>query len=79
MISRFSTFSGTFALAIALAAFSGCAGSKSASSGNSSGEAAAEVKVSKVDEARHSAEDAEMKAHQLREDKSHSQTKPSAN
>jgi hypothetical protein len=69
------------ALAAALLAFPGCAGSKSSSSGSDysamgSQEAA---KSAKLDEARRSAEDAEQKAHQMREEKARTQSKTSPN
>ncbi len=56
-------------LAITLAGLNACAGSKSSSSMSSSG-SASESKNQKVDEARRSAEETELKAHQMREEKS---------
>jgi len=67
----------------AVMALTGCAGSKShsSSSGSSEGMTAlknADEKTSKLEEARRSAEDAELKAHQLREEKARNQTKTSS-
>jgi hypothetical protein len=78
MILRFPSLALPLTLAASLALLSGCAGSKSASSG-SSGSSSEEVKASKLDDARRSAEDAELKAHQLREEKNRTQPKTSSN
>jgi hypothetical protein len=79
MVSRLTSFVLPVAMAVSLAGFSGCAGSKSSSSSKSGSSSAEEQKNQKVEEARRSAEDAEMKAHQLREDKNRNQTKTSSN
>ena len=69
------------ALAASLLAFPGCAGSKSSSSSSdySAMDSQEPAKSAKVDDARRSAEDAEMKAHQLREEKARAPGKTSAN
>lgn len=71
------------ALAASLLAFPGCAGSKSSSSASSSDYSAMEsqepAKSAKVDDARRSAEEAEMKAHQLREEKARAPGKTTGN
>ncbi len=77
MNSRFMSFVWPLALAASLMSLSACAGSKSSS--NSSAGSAESQKNQKLDEARHSAEEAEFKAHQLREEKNRSQSKTSSN
>lgn len=69
------------ALAASLFAFPGCAGSKSSSSGSDYSAMGSQepAKSAKLDDARRSAEDAEQKAHQLREEKARTQSKPSPN
>ena len=74
MISRFKGLVLPATLATVLAAFTGCAGSKSSSSMDSS-MGSAPQKNQKLEEARRSAEDAEAKAHQLREEKNSSTAK----
>lgn len=83
MVSRFKSFVGSVSLAAVLAfsvAFTGCAGSKSTSSSSSSSMSDASVssepaRNEKLEEARRSAEDAESKAHQLREEKNRNTAK----
>ena len=80
MTLRFLSFVLPLTLA-AVMALTGCAGSKRSSSGSSEGMSAlksADEKTSKLEEARRSAEDAELKAHQLREEKARNQTKTSS-
>jgi hypothetical protein len=73
MISKFKSFVVSVSLLAFMAAYTGCAGSKN-SSGSSS--ASAEPAVNqKLEDARRSAEDAEAKAHQLREEKNNSTAK----
>lgn len=81
MVSRFVRFIGPTAAAVSLFAFLGCAGSKSSSADYSSmGDGGSSSKSSaKLDDARRSAEEAELKAHQLREEKSRNQSKTSQN
>ncbi|GEM_PF-2295201 len=79
MVSRLMSYVWPVALAASLVGFAGCAGSKSGSSSKSSGPSAEELKNQKVEDARHSAEDAELKAHQLREEKNRNQSKTSSN
>lgn len=69
------------ALAASLLAFPGCAGSKKSSSGSdySALESQEPAKSAKVDDARRSAEEAELKAHELREQKARTQSKTSPN
>lgn len=81
MVSRFVRFIGPAAIAVSLLGFAGCAGSKSSSSGSDyssleGGGAAANS--AKLEDARRSAEDAEQKAHQLREEKARNQSKTSS-
>jgi hypothetical protein len=70
------------AMAASLLALPGCAGSKSSSSSSSDysalGDSQGPAKSAKVDDARRSAEEAEMKAHQLREEKARNPGKSSA-
>lgn len=80
MISRFKSFAWPVSLAAVLAcsvAFTGCAGSKSASSSMSeaSMDAGTPVRNERLEEARRSAEDAEAKAHELREEKNRNTAK----
>ena len=77
MISRFKSFVWPVALAAGMVALTGCAGSKhsSSSSMGDSTESAAPAKNQKLEDARRSAEDAEAKAHQLREEKNSSTAK----
>lgn len=84
MVSRLVTMLGTAAVAVSLFGFLGCAGSKNSSSGSDysamdNGGGAEASKSQKLDDARRSAEDAEQKAHQLREEKARSQAKPASN
>lgn len=72
MVSRFMALVWPLALAISLTALSGCAGSKSSSA---SSDMAAATTNEKLEEARRSAEDAESKAHQLREEKNRNTAK----
>jgi len=74
LISR----SGPVTLAVSLAAFVGCAGSKHSSASSSMSDATASAeppKNQKLDDARHSAEDAEQKAHELRVEKNRNTAK----
>ncbi|MDB5050429.1 MAG: hypothetical protein JWO30_3500 [Fibrobacteres bacterium] len=77
MISRFKSFVLPVTLAAVMTAFVGCAGSKhsSSSSMDSSMGSAEPDKNQKLEDARRSAEDAEAKAHQLREEKNSSTAK----
>ena len=79
MVSRFKSFVWPVSLAAVLAcsiAFTGCAGSKSASSSMSEASASSEpARNEKLEEARRSAEDAESKAHELREEKNRNTAK----
>lgn len=82
MLSRSLKSTATAALALSLLALVGCAGSKSA--GSSGGDYSAmdngeASKSAKLEDARRSAEDAEMKAHQLRQEKARNQAKSSSN
>jgi hypothetical protein len=80
MTLRFPHSASALAFAAALAIFTGCAGSKPSSSSMSSGESSSEgSRTSKLEDARRSAEDAEMKAHQLREEKNRTTSKTSSN
>ena len=74
MISRFQSFVVPVALVAVLLAFTGCAGSKKTTSGDS-GASAEPAKNQKLEDARRAAEDAEAKAHQLREEKNSSNAK----
>ena len=77
MIPSFTRFVLPVTAMVFMAAFSGCAGSKSSSSG-SSGDYSASAdppKNQKLDDARRSAEDAENKAHQLRMEKNNNTAK----
>ena len=81
MASSLLRFLAPAAMAASLLAFPGCAGSKSSSSGSDysaldNGESA---KTAKLDDARRSAEEAELKAHQLREEKARNQSKTPSN
>ncbi len=81
MVSRFVRFIGPTAAAVSLFAFLGCAGSKSSSADYSSmgaGDSSAKSSA-KLEDARRSAEDAEQKAHQLREEKARTQSKSATN
>ncbi len=78
MVSRLLSFVWPVALAASLVGLSACAGSKSSSSSGGSA-SSEEMKNLKVDEAKRSAEDAELKAHQLREEKNRNQSKTSSN
>ena len=74
MISRFKSCIWSVA-AIALAvSLTGCAGSKSSSS-NMDSASSEPSRNEKLEEAKRSAEDAELKAHQLREEKNRSTAK----
>jgi hypothetical protein len=75
MISRFKSFVMPVTLAVVAAAFMGCAGSKSSSSSMDSSMSSESAKNQKLEDARRSAEEAEMKAHQLRTDKNNSASK----
>ena len=81
MVSRFKSFVWPVSLAAVLAcsvAFTGCAGSKSASSSMSGASASASsepARNEKLEDARRSAEDAESKAHELREEKNRNTAK----
>lgn len=84
MVSRFVRFIGPAALAFTLLASVGCAGSKPSSSSSGSDyssmdEGGAAPNTARLDEARRAAEDAETKAHQLREEKARAQAKTSSN
>lgn len=83
MVSSFFRSLIPAAVVVSLLGFMGCAGSKSSSSGsnysamdNGGGEP---EKNQKVEDARRSAEEAEMKAHQLREEKARNQAKTGSN
>ena len=80
MVSRFKSFAWPVTLAAVLAcslAFTGCAGGKkSASSSMSDASMGSEpAQNQKLDDARRSAEDAEAKAHELREEKNRNTAK----
>jgi hypothetical protein len=79
MVSRFKSFAWPVSLAAVLAcslAFAGCAGGKSASSSMSEASAGSEpARNQKLDDARRSAEEAEAKAHDLREEKNRNTAK----
>lgn len=78
MIPMFKQFVLPFTAAACMAAFLGCAGHGHSASGSSSGESSASAepaKNQKLDDARHSAEDAEQKAHQLRVEKNRNTAK----
>jgi hypothetical protein len=80
MISRFKSFAWPVALAASLVVMAGCAGSKSSSSSSDSSYSSSEpAKNQKLEDARRSAEDAEAKAHQLREEKNRTNTAKSGN
>ena len=84
MVSRFMSFVWPVALAASLVGLSACGGSKPSASSSSSSSSAQgsgyeEPKNQKLEDARRSAEEAEMKAHQLREEKNRSQSKTSSN
>lgn len=81
MVSRFVRFIGPAATAVYLLALLGCAGSKSSGADYSSiGNGSESSKTSaKLEDARRSAEDAELKAHQLREEKARTQSKTPSN
>ena len=69
MVSRFQSFVWSLALVACFTTMVGCAGSKKPSD-SSSGSNGSEMSSSqKLEEARRSAEEAEAKAHQLREEK----------
>ncbi len=74
MISRFPSFIWPLAVA-ALLAVTGCAGSKHSSASMDSSASAEPDKNQKLEDAKHSAEDAEQKAHQLREEKNRNTAK----
>jgi hypothetical protein len=83
MVSSFLRSLVPAAVVVSLFGFMGCAGSKNSSSGsdysaldNGGGESA---RNQKLEDARRSAEEAEMKAHQLREEKARNQSKPGSN
>jgi hypothetical protein len=78
MFSRLISFVWPMVLVASLVGLSACAGSKSGSSSNSSS-SSEEPKNTKVEDARRSAEDAEAKAHQIREEKSRNPSKTSSN
>lgn len=77
MISMFKQFVLPFTAVACMAAFLGCAGhGHSASASMADASASAEPpKNQKLDDARHSAEDAEQKAHQLRVEKNRNTAK----
>lgn len=78
MISRFKRTALPFTAALFLvAAFVGCAGSKSSSSYSSgdSNPSAEPEKNQRLEDARRSAEEAELKAHQLRQEKNRNTAK----
>ncbi len=80
MVSRFVRFIGPALIAVSLLGFLGCAGSKSSSGSDSSSmDNGASSSSAKLEDARRSAEDAEQKAHQLREEKARNQSKTSSN
>ncbi len=80
MVSRFMSFVWPVVLAASVVGLSACGGSKPSASSSSSGSSSMEEsKNQKLEDARQSAEAAEMKAHQLREEKSRNQPKTSAN
>ena len=81
MASSLLRFLAPAALAASLLAFPGCAGTKSSSSGSDYSAMGNQesAKSAKLDDARRSAEDAEQKAHQLREEKARTQSKTSPN
>lgn len=80
MISRFPSI--VLSLGFAAALVTGCAGNRSSSSSSSGADTSAlkqaDEKNQKLDDARRSAEDAEQKAHQLREEKARNQPKTSS-
>jgi hypothetical protein len=83
MVSSFLRSILPAAAVVSLLGFVGCAGSKNSSSGSDysamdSG-SSEPAKSAKVDDARRSAEEAEAKAHQLREEKARNQAKPASN
>jgi len=71
MISKFPRYVLPVTVALSMTVLFGCAGSKhsSASASMSDATASEPPKNQKLDDARHSAEDAEQKAHQLRVEK----------
>jgi len=78
MISKFTRFALPVALALSVAALSGCAGSKHSSAASAMSDASASAeppKNQKLDDARRSAEDAEQKAHDLRVEKNRNTAK----
>jgi hypothetical protein len=78
MVSRFKSFVWPVSLAAVLASFAmtGCAGSKSSSSSSSDSSFSSEpARNQKLEDARRSAEDAEAKAHELREQKNNNTAK----
>lgn len=81
MISRFKSFAWPVAFAATLAVMAGCAGSKSSSSSSSDSSYgnSESARNQKLEDARRSAEDAEAKAHQLREEKNRTNTAKSGN
>lgn len=76
MISRFKTILWPVAAVALVVSLTGCAGSKSSSSSNLDSAGSAEPERNqKLEDAKRAAEDAELKAHQLREEKNRSTAK----
>jgi NaMN:DMB phosphoribosyltransferase len=76
MISRFKSCILPVAALALVATLTGCAGSKSSSSSSNMDSASSEpARNEKLEDAKRSAEDAELKAHQLREEKNRSTAK----
>ena len=77
MISKFPRYVLPVTVVLSMTVLFGCAGSKhsSASASMSDATASESPKNQKLDDARHSAEDAEQKAHQLRVEKNRNTAK----
>ena len=77
MISKFPRYVLPVTVVLSMTVLFGCAGSKhsSASASMSDATASEPPKNQKLDDARHSAEDAEQKAHQLRVEKNRNTAK----
>ena len=79
MLSRFLNVAWPVVLFVSLVGFGGCAGKGPSGGGDSGGgggeSSAAAEKTQKLEDARKSAEEAELKAHQLREEKARSAAK----
>jgi hypothetical protein len=75
MISRFTRCVLPVTAAVSMAALVGCAGSKSSSSSSGETAIAEPPRNQKLDDARRSAEEAELKAHEMRVEKNRNTAK----